>query len=631
MFRALSLSLALAVVTPACDDEVVGDADVSIDSGDDADVPTDAGADADHVVHDAEGGEDSDVVDGDDDGSDCEDNDGDGHCSDGDCDDSLETGRTCFAGCLVFHADGDGDGYGDSEVTATACVTPDGYTTDSTDCDDSAAAHWSDCDLCVDADGDGYGEGCNLGEDCDDTVFTGASCHELCTLFFVDRDGDGHGGGPESVNACEQPVGYALLSDDCDDSAPEVYPGATELCGDDVDNNCSGEDVLCPEPGDILITEVMQDPSALGDTEGEWFELFNTTDAVIDLQGLVIRDDDLDLHHIEAPLEIEPGDYLVLARSGTAAPIVDYVYSDFLLANDDDEVLLATFGTDGTDGLELSGIRYDAGLTFPDPSGASMNLDIRLYERPGAERGDSWCVATTPFGFGDLGTPGLSNDECLWPPRLDSLEPLECVSAGGAQVTIVGAHFFDIISVDMGGVGSAFSVVSPWVLETFAPAHGVGWVDVTVSNALGSDTLVDGFLFTGTTDAVTSCSIVTPTSTMTSAGVPTETITGRVLVSGVTDGPGQGSGIDGQIGMGLIDSNPTTDSDWIWSNALYESDDGATDVYASTLVVLEPGTYAYAYRFTVDAGLTYLYCDADGSTAADPYDPASQGVLAVNP
>ncbi|MBX2800223.1 MAG: thrombospondin type 3 repeat-containing protein [Myxococcales bacterium] len=43
----------------------------------------------------------------------------------------------------------------------------DGFTV-SVDCDDADAAHWFDCGLCIDADGDDHGVDCDLGEDCDD-------------------------------------------------------------------------------------------------------------------------------------------------------------------------------------------------------------------------------------------------------------------------------------------------------------------------------------------------------------------------------------------------------------------------------------------------------------------------------
>ena len=42
--------------------------------------------------------------------------------------------------------------------------------------------------------------------------------------------------------------------------------------------------------GDVVITEIMNDPLALADYKGEWFELHNTTPSPIDLQGMVSRE-----------------------------------------------------------------------------------------------------------------------------------------------------------------------------------------------------------------------------------------------------------------------------------------------------------------------------------------------------
>ena len=61
------------------------------------------------------------------------------------------------------------------------------------DCDDADPAHWFDCGVCIDGDGDGYGLDCDLG-------------------------------------------------DDCDDLDPALNPGAADPAGDGIDADCSGVD-----------------------------------------------------------------------------------------------------------------------------------------------------------------------------------------------------------------------------------------------------------------------------------------------------------------------------------------------------------------------------------------------------
>jgi len=55
-----------------------------------------------------------------------------------------------------------------------------------------------------------------------------------------DADGDGDGNPNNTQQACDQPFGYVLNCDDCDDDCPSCYPGATEIC-DGRDNDCDGQ------------------------------------------------------------------------------------------------------------------------------------------------------------------------------------------------------------------------------------------------------------------------------------------------------------------------------------------------------------------------------------------------------
>ena len=56
---------------------------------------------------------------------------------------------------------------------------------------------------------------------------------------------------------------------------------------------------LAASQGDVVINEIMQNPSAVADGAGEWFELYNATGAAIDIDGWTILDDDTDSHTID--------------------------------------------------------------------------------------------------------------------------------------------------------------------------------------------------------------------------------------------------------------------------------------------------------------------------------------------
>ena len=160
-------------------------------------------------------------------------------------------------------------------------------------------------------------------------------------------------------------------------------------------------------PEGLVINEIMQNPEAVSDTYGEWFELLNTGTETINLEGLIIQDNNSDSHIISSggDLNLSPGEYFVLARNGNVVENggleADYVYSDFNLNNMWDSVVLKH-----PSGVILDEVSYDNGLTFPDPVGASMYLiDPNLDN----EVGGNWMTSSQTYGDGDLGTPGLSN------------------------------------------------------------------------------------------------------------------------------------------------------------------------------------------------------------------------------
>jgi len=65
--------------------------------------------------------------------------------------------------------------------------------------------------------------------------------------YYNDFDTDGYGDPEYSTQAHVQPPFYVLSKGDCNDLDPTIYEGATEICGDGIDQDCNGSDKACDE------------------------------------------------------------------------------------------------------------------------------------------------------------------------------------------------------------------------------------------------------------------------------------------------------------------------------------------------------------------------------------------------
>jgi hypothetical protein len=160
-----------------------------------------------------------------------------------------------------------------------------------------------------------------------------------------------------------------------------------------------------PTQGDVLITEVMFNPSTT-EPDTEWFEVYNAASSPRDIGGLVMGDGTRS-ETIAGSVVIAPGAYVVLANKniGSAVPAatVAYHYASLILANSSSASNVSL--TSGT--TTIAQAPYGNFSSSIKASGSSIELQTLTYA--GESSTAAWCESTLTWsGSVDKGTPGAA-------------------------------------------------------------------------------------------------------------------------------------------------------------------------------------------------------------------------------
>ena len=252
---------------------------------------------------------------------------------------------------------------------------------------------------------------------------------------------------------------------------------------------------------------------------------------------------------------------------------------------------------------------YEAGLTGGAGMGAGLEVQVGAGPKGGdpAALGFNYTAAKYTRDVDGLST--LANDEFDWT---------------GVAPDTVGDY--DIVAKVRIGAGS--------------------WLYADTSGSTPSDDSYDAAFALGLAvlaqpsgGVVDWCRLQAPTGTTTLVPGASITVYGQVhanVPSGSVDitGPsGTGPTPRGQVGYGPRGTTPP--SGWTWGSLgafnLWPATSNNDEQWAPLTAPTTSGSYDWAWRFSMDGGAVWLYCDDNGATSAGEYSPVNAGQLEVQP
>lgn len=311
--------------------------------------------------------------------------------------------------------DADDQGSGGEEIDIAVDDAPDISGTDTVGGVDADAEPSKDIPVVVDTDKDTVPDSSD-------------NCVSVKNTDQADGDGDGVGDACDNCATGKNPDQADgdgdKIGDVCDNCPNKANP-------DQLDTDKNGKGDVCDGPADcskvpgtlpvgsLVITEIMINPKVVGDEFGEWFEIYNTTNADIPLKGLSITDvTEVEEHSVAKCVVIQAKSTVIFARSGDVTANggvkADYVYGDNITLNNTIDSLVLVTGANNQDT-----VKWNNTWPLPELNGHSATLDGEKLNGTDNDDVNSWCASKTPMAGGDFGSPNAVNTPCPKPPDAD--------------------------------------------------------------------------------------------------------------------------------------------------------------------------------------------------------------------
>ena len=182
----------------------------------------------------------------------------------------------------------------------------------------------------------------------------------------------------------------------------------------------------------VVINEIMYNPAASDDANGEFVELFNANEdgcEPIDITGWTLgdRQEPTNTNLVSGNTLLESGDTYLAVRSGTSLNNGGIIRVDttftFRLANPgfadrtngEDSIVLTDAAGVLVDQVDYVAPYAAGSAPWPycvhpsTPDANAAGVSIQRFSPDGASNdGANWLCSTTPYGDGDLGTPNAN-------------------------------------------------------------------------------------------------------------------------------------------------------------------------------------------------------------------------------